>query len=204
MSDVLDLGTRIALEAFHAFRDARPKREKWELIDGVPMMMPPPSLIHQRISSNLEALLNIRLATTSPAWRADRDIGVLTDDARYNPEPDVTVIDAEIEIGQFFAERFYFVAEVLSDSNRPEHSAEADKPVVLARKLGYYQRYEHCRGVLIVRQDVIEADVHTRTPSGWACLELRTPAARIVIPDIGDIGALADLYRHTPLHPKTS
>ena len=205
MNEILDLGTRMTLDAFHAFHNARPEREKWELIDGVAMMMPPPSLIHQRISSNLEAMLNAGLAGARPAWRADREIGVLlADDDRYNPEPDVTVIDTEIEIGQFYADRFYFVAEVLSDGNRPEQSAEADKPVVLAKKLGYYQRHEHCRGVLIVRQDVVEADLHTRTPSGWTRHELRTPADRIVIPDIGDIGRLGDLYRHTPLFPKTS
>jgi hypothetical protein len=32
---------------------------------------------------------------------------------------------------------------------------------------------------------------------------LRTPTDRIVIPDIGDIGPLVDLYRDTPLFPKT-
>lgn len=206
MSDVLDLdlGTRMTLEAFHAFYGARPAREKWELIDGVAMMMPPPSLVHQRISKNIDTLLTTRLVLVRPDWMADREIGVLVaDDDRYNPEPDVTVIDTEIEIGQFYAERFYFVAEVLSDSNRPEQSADADKPIVLAKKLGYYQRHEHCRGVLIVRQDMIEADLHVRTSTGWICHELRTHDARIVIPDIGDIGPLADLYRHTPLFPKS-
>lgn len=190
---------QFTLEMFHAFRDERPKEEKWELIDGVPMMMPPPSLIHQRISRNLEGLLNARLAVVRPKWSADREIGVLLpDDDRFNPEPDVTVIDTDIEIGQIYALRFYFVAEVLSSSDRPEQRAGSDKPIVLAAKLDYYRLHEHCRGVLIVHQDQVAADFHART-GAWSQRTLADPADRIVIPDIGDIGPLAALYRHTPL-----
>ena len=204
MGDYLRGYPRISLEAFHAFRDERPKEEKWELIDGVPMMMPPPSLVHQRISKNIETLLAARLAIVRQDWMADREIGVLLpDDDRYNPEPDVTVIDIEIELGQLYAERFYFVAEVLSSSNRPEQRAGADKPLVLATKLAYSPAHEHCRGILVVRQDVIEGDLHVRTTDGWSCHELRCPHDHIVIPDIGDIGPLGDLYRHTPLFPKS-
>jgi Uma2 family endonuclease len=187
------------LEKFHAFRDERPKEEKWELIDGVPMMMPPPSLIHQRISRNLETMLNLRLSEVKPEWQADREIGVLLPaDEKFNPEPDVTVIDAAIEFDQIYAERFYFVAEVLSNSDRPERRAGSDKPIVLAAKLDYYRAHEACRGVLIVRQDVVEAELHTRAGS-WSSATLESPTDRIVIPDIGDIGALCELYRHTPL-----
>jgi Uma2 family endonuclease len=168
-------------------------------------MMPPPSLVHQRISKNIERLLDARLAIVRPDWAADREIGVLLPaDEKYNPEPDVTVIDAAIEIGQIYAERFYFVAEVLSNSDRPEQRAGADRPIVLAVKLAYYQRHEQCRGVLIVRQDRIEADLHVREPTGWEFRALRDPADHILIPDIGDIGALADCYKDTPLARKTS
>jgi len=52
--DFLRRTPQLTMEQFHAFRDERPKEEKWELIDGVPMMMPPPTLMHQRISRNLE------------------------------------------------------------------------------------------------------------------------------------------------------
>jgi Uma2 family endonuclease len=204
MGEMLPNFPRISLESFHAFRDERPKEEKWELIDGVPMMMPPPSLIHQRIANNLWLALNTRLQITKPDWRADHEIGVLLDnDALYNPEPDVTVIDTEIGIDQVYAERFYFVAEVLSSSDRPERRAGSDKPIVLATKIAYYQRHAPCRGVLVVRQDAVEADLHVRENGTWRTVELRGPSDRIVIPDIGDIGPLGDLYRHTPLFPKS-
>lgn len=201
MGDILQRGRVMTLEQFHTFRDGRPEREKWELIDGVPMMMPPPTLMHQRISGNLETLLNNRLGLVRPGWRADREIAVLLpDDLAFNPEPDVTVIDAAIEVRQIYAERFYFVAEVLSESNRPETYGGSDKPAPLAAKLAYYQRHEHCRGVLIVRQDRIEATLHVRCGATWAATVLDRPASPIVIPDIGDIGSLGALYRHTPLY----
>jgi Uma2 family endonuclease len=205
MGDFVRRLPQLTLEQFHAFRDERPKEEKWELIDGVPMMMPPPSLVHQRISSNAERLLNAALARAKPAWQADRDIGVLLpEDERYNPEPDVTVIDAEIELGQIYAERFYFVAEVLSDANRPEQRAGADMPQVLAAKIDFYRLHAHCRGMLIVHQDRVEAVLRTREAEGSISRDLKAAADRIVIPDIGDVGRLGDLYRHTPLDPQRS
>ena len=181
--------TRLTLEEFHALRDTRPKEEKWELIDGVPVMMPPPSLVHQRISNNLQAMLNSRLARAKPEWRADMEVGLLDPkDETYNPEPDVTVIDSDIELGQIYAERFYFVAEILSE----------DKPKVLAAKLRFYQSHVSCFGVIFVRQDCIEAELHVRS-EGWSATLLTRRDQRIVIPVIGDIGKLEDAYRFTPL-----
>lgn len=190
---------QLTFEQFDAFREERPKEEKWELIDGVPMMMPPPTLMHQRLTGNIAVLLNRRLELVRPDWFASQEIGIrLPDDQRYNPEPDVTVIDDAIEIDQLYAERFYFVAEVLSNSNRPELRAGSDKPIVLATKVDYYKLHEHCRGILIVRQDQVAAELHVRD-TAWAKSDLSLPADRIVIPEIGDIGPLAALYRHTPL-----
>jgi Uma2 family endonuclease len=184
---------QVTLEQFHAFRDSRPAEEKWELIAGVPNMMPPPTLVHQRIARNLEALLNACLMRSKPQWQADREIGLLLpDDESYNPEPDVTVIDAAIQLGQVYAERFYFVAEVLSEN---------DKPRMLDLKLAWYQRHEHCRAVLFVRQDRMNATLHTRDAGGWSERRLIDAPARIVLPEIGDIGTLGELYRSTPLSP---
>lgn len=94
-------------------------------------------------------------------------------------------------------------AEVLSSSDRPERRVGSDKPIVLATKIAYHQPHEPCRGVLVARQDVVEADLHIRENEIWRMIQLHAPADRIVIPDIGDIGPLGDLYRHTPLFPKT-
>jgi hypothetical protein len=85
------------------------------------MMMPPRTLVHQRIARNSALLLNERLQLVETKWQAERAIGVLIPgDENYNPTADVTVIDAEIRLGQLFAERFYLVAEVLSEGDKPE------------------------------------------------------------------------------------
>ena len=201
--DFLRRQPQITMTQFHAFRDERPKEEKWELIDGVPMMMPPPTLIHRRISRDLEMLLNLRLRDVKPEWQADREIGVLLRaDEKYNPEPDVTVIDADVEKDQVYAERFYFVAEVLSSSDKPEHAAGSDKPEVLAAKLAYYNQHEYCRSVMVASQDRIAAKLHVRGPDGsWLERDLSTPEAIMDIPDIGPIGRLGDIYINTPLDP---
>jgi Uma2 family endonuclease len=183
------------MEQFHAFRDERPKEEKWELIDGVPMMMPPPTLLHQRIAANLDRLLNAHLEKAKPEWRSEREVGIrLEGDEKYNPEPDVTVIDAVITLGQIYVERFYFVAEVLSES---------DKTAVLQAKLAYYQGHEHNQCVLFVRQDRVSATQHDRQGRGgpWRDRPLTNPAAPLSFPDIGTVGRLGDLYKFTPLDP---
>jgi len=181
---------RLTLEQFHALRDERPKEEKWELVAGVPVMMPPPRLVHQRIARNLETLLNEALPRVQPDWAADREIGILVpENLEYNPEPDVTVIDRDIGLDQIYAERFYFVCEVLSGS---------DKPSVIEAKLAFYCGHAHCHSVLLVEQDRIEATLLTRHES-WRRVWLEGPDAILVLPVIGDIGPLGRLYRDTPL-----
>lgn len=193
MGEALNRNFQLTLEQFHTFRDERPEKEKWELIGGTPVMMPPPTLVHQRISRNLEHMLNDRLRLVKPEWQADREIGILlVDDDRFNPEPDVTVIDAEIALGQLYAQRFYFVTEVLSEN---------DKPRVLALKKEFYSGHTDCHGILLVRQDRCEAELLVRDGANWISHTLSDPTERIVIPGIGDIGPLADLYRFTPLYP---
>ena len=43
----------LSIEAFRAWIESRPGEERWELIDGVPVMMAPATRDHQRIASNL-------------------------------------------------------------------------------------------------------------------------------------------------------
>jgi len=191
--DFLRRRPQLTMEQFHAFRDERPKEEKWELIDGVPMMIPPPTITHVRIARNLEMLLNARLTAVKPEWQADREVGVLLKgDEKYNPEPDVTVIDTSHVLGQIYAERFYFVAEVLS---------EGDKRAVLEAKLRYYQDHEHNRCVLFVHQDRVYADQYDREGAIWRSRELQEAQAPLTFPDIGTVGCLGDLYKFTPLDP---
>lgn len=51
--------------------------------------------------------------------------------------------------------------------------------------------------MLFVRQDQIIAELFTREAS-WTKADLAM-IDRLVVPEIGDIGPLSDLYRYTPL-----
>ena len=51
---------------FRSFQETRPDHERWELVKGVPIMMVPPTISHQRIAGNLERLLNDALAKHDP------------------------------------------------------------------------------------------------------------------------------------------
>src|SRR5262250_2760591 len=84
----------LSIKAFRAWSETRPDEERWELIDGVPMMMTPPTKAHQRIASNLERLPSDALART-PARAAYQRVGLNLGPVveNYDPEPDVVVID---------------------------------------------------------------------------------------------------------------
>src|SRR5436309_15189963 len=105
----------LSVEAFRAFYQGRPEEERWELIDGVPMMMAPPTFVHQRIASNLERLLNDALETHDPGRAAYQRGGLNLKRAvaNYDPEPDVVVVDVVLAQDQHYVDRFYLAAEVV-------------------------------------------------------------------------------------------
>ena len=107
---------RMSVERFRAFQDGRPDHERWELIAGVPMMMTPPTITHNRIASNLERLLNDALADDETRTAAQR-LGIELGSGEFRPEPDVAVIDADYEADQRFVERAYLLAEIVSTTD---------------------------------------------------------------------------------------
>src|SRR5262245_9964308 len=111
----LHTASRMSVELFRSFVQGRPDEEHWELINGVAMMMAPPTRAHQRIASNLERLLNDALESHSPTLVAYQRVGVnLGPNVQdYDPEPDVTVVDAESE-DKRYSDRFYLAAEIVS------------------------------------------------------------------------------------------
>jgi Uma2 family endonuclease len=106
----------MSVKLFRGFVEGRPDEEHWELIDGVAMMMAPPTLAHQRIASNLERLSLDALESHAPTMTAFRAIGINLGPAvqDYDPEPDVVVTDnaSAEKPGERYANRFYLVAEM--------------------------------------------------------------------------------------------
>ena len=142
----LHVQQRMSVGQFRQFIEGRPDKERWELIDGVAMMMAPPTLAHQRIASNLERLLLDVLETHAPARTAFQAIGVNVGPAieDYDPEPDVVVTDSSVEEAQDerYAERFYLAAEIVSSNER----------VDIDRKRSIYKLHDACSCILTVHR----------------------------------------------------
>jgi hypothetical protein len=108
---------RMSGSEFRSFQERRPDRERWELVAGVPMMMTPPTIAHNRIASNLERLLNDALDLHDPSRMAARRPGIELGSGDYRPEPDIGVIDADYDENQRFVARAYLLAEIVSGSD---------------------------------------------------------------------------------------
>ena len=81
------------VDEFMAFLEMRPHGEHWELIEGVAVMMAPPSYAQQRVVRNLCELLNSAFAARLLDLFAYFDAGVRSPGVRnFQPEPDVVVV----------------------------------------------------------------------------------------------------------------
>jgi Uma2 family endonuclease len=179
----------LSVASFRAWLASRPDEEHWELIEGVPMMMTPPNRRHQRIASNLESLLNAALKRHNPLFAAYHDIGVnIVSTVPYDPEPDVAVIREDENPDPRYAECFYLVAEVLSESDKG----------VIEGKRDIYRAHPSCTCILLVRQDRLEIIVDQRTGDGWRSRVLHG-ADELALPEFGLSCLVKDVYQDTPL-----
>jgi Uma2 family endonuclease len=186
---VHQLAPILSVASFRAWLTCRPDEEHWELIEGVPMMMTPPNRRHQRIASNLELLLNTALKRHSPSLVAYQGIGVnIVSAVPYDPEPDVAVIREDENPDPRYAERFYLVAEILSES---------DKGVVESKR-DIYRAHPACTCILLVRQDRMDIIVDRRVGDGWHSQALHD-ADELSLPEFGLVCPVTDVYRNTPL-----
>lgn len=172
------------------FRDwltSRPDEQHWELIEGLPVMMTPPTAAHQRICTNLENLLNDALATHDPTLEAYQGIGLnVVSAVPYDPEPDVVVVRRPDDPQQRYFDEFHLIAEVLSESDRR----------IIESKREIYRAQPSCSCVLMVRQDRREATVDLRTAEGWQSAVLHA-GDELALAAFGLVCRVQDLYRRT-------
>jgi Uma2 family endonuclease len=186
---------RMSLELFRSFVMDRPDEEHWELIDGVAMMMAPPTLAHQAIAGNLVRLLYAALEKHDPKLTAIHaggvELGPTIKD--YDPEPDVLVIDADAtqDPDKRYADRFYLAAEIVSASDRK----------LVGQKRDIYKLHEFCKCILTVQQDLFDVRVDLRN-SGWKEQVLTKGDDSLDLADFSLRCKVSDLYRGTALHPR--
>ena len=182
--------------SFRSFLENRPDGERWELVDGHAMQSASPRIGHQRIASNFERHLNDLLRKSRPEWRADREIGIeVSPTSKNRPEPEVTVIDTDTDPDQNYASAFYLVMEVPSAS---------DRGGVLNAKVDFYKGHPTNLFVVIVEQDDQSVILHRRIgPDVWDRIELNAPEDDLVLPGIGTVCTLAELYENTRFDPRS-
>lgn len=176
-------------DQFLDFYMTRPDEERWQLIDGLAMMMTPPNRLHQRISFNLERLLNDALEGHRPDLFAYAGVGLripgLSD---FNPQPDVVVCSSQAD-RTYYTDRFYLTAEVLSPSNSAE---------MIERKLELYQTHPDNLYCLTVDQDSVHVSLYGRE-AVWRPTQLRRLEDVLALPAFGLSATLAQIYAGTPL-----
>ena len=105
----------MTVEEFYAFTDMRPDEEKWELIDGEPVLNASPSELHQRIIKNLSFALTTLERQPGTAWEILPGLGVRVSETS-RPEPDVLIIFTDDHFNTFFLDNFPTFAIGIADA----------------------------------------------------------------------------------------
>jgi Uma2 family endonuclease len=177
------------VDEYMAFLETRPHGEHWDLIEGVAVMMAPPSVAHQRIARNLCELLNSAFTAQRLDLFAYIGIGVRTSGLRnFQPEPDVTVLPG-VAGYNLYSENFRLVAEVFSPSN-----TRSEIDLKLRR---YREAPENLYSVVIEPREFL-VEIYAKGED-WRPVKLTTADVSIEMPEFGLSCRVADLYRGTPL-----
>ena len=176
---------------YRKFLQSRPEEERWQLIDGNPFMMTPPTGTHQRVVYNLARRLDDALERAEIRLATLQDIGVrIPGHEAFLPVPDLVVAGALAPTGSYL-DSFYLAAEVLSPSNTPEH---------VSLKVRRYSEHPDNLYTLVIDQTGMRCEVWSRE-EGWRGQVLRGPENVIVLREFGFRCALWELYRNTVVPP---
>jgi len=180
---------RFSVPEFFTFLSV--SQEKWELVDGVPVMMAGATQRHQDVAANLLAFLHQRLRG-SGCRPTGSDTGVLTGDAsvRY---PDLVVDCGPRHDESMHATKPTVVIEVLSPSTRGFDSH---------LKLIEYKGNTDIRQVLLVDTVTPRVLVHRRDGEIWREEILTGLEGVIDLPDIRTELPMADVYDGIEFGPR--
>jgi Uma2 family endonuclease len=180
------------VDEFMAFLETRPDNERWDLIEGVAVMMAPPSYAHQRIASNLCSVLNNAFAAKRLDLFAYQRAGVRNPGLRnFQPEPDVVVVPG-VAGYDLYSESFQLAGEVLSPTNT---RLEIDL------KVRRYREAPHNLYAVVVEPRKFLVEIYAKR-GNWQQDTLSKADDVIEMPEFGLHCRVADLYRGTPLEPQ--
>ena len=181
----------MTVKEFYAFTDTRPDDEKWELIDGEPILNASPSPVHQWIVRNILIALGNRERELKASWAILPGLGIRV--SRTNrPEPDLLIMPraafsadpAQRDTGEMIA-----AFEILSPS-----TADRD----LRWKRTAYTGLPSLTHYIVVAQDAVDVVVFARD-TGFAERRYRSLSDTIELPALGILLPLSEIYRDTGL-----
>ena len=181
----------MTVEEYFAFTDTWPDNEKWELIDGEPILNASPSKLHQTIFWNLAFLIGTIQRQRPQSWEASPGVGVRVSDTSL-PEPDVFIVPAGSARRDPYGRETSDVLvafEILSPS-----TADRD----LRWKRTAYSSLPSLTHYVVIAQDAVDIVVFARE-TGFAERRLRSPDQSLELPALGISLPLAEIYRDTGL-----
>jgi Uma2 family endonuclease len=181
----------MTVEEFYAFTDTRPDEEKWELIDGEPVLNAFPNELHQRIIKNLSFALATLERRPGTTWEMLPGLGVRVSDTS-RPEPDVLIVPtsggSRDPQGRDRSD-VIVTFEVLSPS-----TASRD----LRWKRTAYTGLSTLTHYVVIAQDAVDVVVFSRE-DGFAEHRLRSLDDSIELRSLGISVELSEIYRNTGL-----
>ena len=181
----------MTVDEFYEFTDERPDEEKWELIDGEPILNAAPSRLHQGIVRNVLFALTLRERELSAAWEVLPGLGVRVSETN-RPEPDVIILpraSASTDLASRDRSDVLVAFEVLSPSTKDRD---------LRWKRTAYTSLASLTHYVVIAQDAIEVVVFARD-NGFAEKRLRSLSDSVEVPGLGISLPLAEIYRGTSL-----
>jgi len=181
----------MTVEEFYAFTDTRPDEEKWELIDGEPVLNDAPSPLHQWIIKNLVFALTLRERELSASWGVLSEVGVRLSGTK-RPEPDVVVIPRGARLldpGTRDCSEMIVAFEVLSPSTEDRD---------LRWKRTAYTSLPSLTHYVIVAPETVDVVVLARA-TGFVEQRLRSLRDCIELAGLGVSVPLAEIYHSTGL-----
>jgi Uma2 family endonuclease len=176
---------------FFEFTDRYPDNEKWELIDGEPILNAAPSRLHQGIVKNVLFALTLRERELSADWEVLPGLGVRVSETN-RPEPDLVILPrtgASLDLQGRDRSDALVAFEVLSPSTEDRD---------LRWKRAAYTSLASLTHYVVIAQDAVEVVVFARD-NGFAEKRLRSLNDSVEVPALGISLPLEEIYRGTSL-----
>jgi Uma2 family endonuclease len=181
----------MTVEEYFAFTDTRRDNEKWELIDGEPILNASPSNLHQRILGNLIVAIGSLERQRPQSWEAIPGIGVRVSEFSL-PEPDLFIIPAGAARSNPYGRETQDVLatiEILSPSTMDRDLRWKKTAYTGLPSLKYY---------VVVAQDAVDVVVFARD-TGFAERRYHSLSDTVELSALGIALPLSEIYHDTGL-----